>query len=160
MAPRERSFPLTPFPPIDWYPHRLKGHFSRLELQQSRYFNKPSPQVLTHLTLQLPAGIHTPYYYDSVGNVTTSRFRAAAKPKSSTGRSSAVSSFLEIRPRYPLLGGWNYTYTLGWDAPLGDSATYDKSTGKYVVGIPFMTAIPGAAVDQASMTVVFPEGAE
>ncbi|KIM19466.1 hypothetical protein M408DRAFT_47828, partial [Serendipita vermifera MAFF 305830] len=36
----------------------LKGHFSRLELQQSRYFNKPSTQVLTHLTLQLPAGIH------------------------------------------------------------------------------------------------------
>jgi len=43
---------------------------------------------------------------------------------------------------------------------LGDSAKYDKSTGKYVVGVPFMTPIPGAAVDEASMTVIFPEGAE
>ena len=67
---------------------------------------------------------------------------------------------MEIRPRYPLLGGWNYTYTLGWDAPLGDSATFDKSTGKYIVGVPFMTPIPGAAVDEASFTVVLPEGAE
>jgi oligosaccharyltransferase complex subunit alpha (ribophorin I) len=96
-------------------PHRLKGHLSRLELQQSRYLSKLHHQVLTHLTLQLPAGIRSPYYYDYIGNVTASRFRPTAKYKSTTGRSSAASPFLEIRPRYPFLGGWNYTYTLGWD---------------------------------------------
>jgi oligosaccharyltransferase complex subunit alpha (ribophorin I) len=109
--------------------------------------------------MQLPAGIHTPYYYDSIGNVTTSRFRPSSKT-TSTKRPSHANSFLEIRPRFPLLGGWNYTYTLGWDAPLGDSAKYDKETGKYLVAIPFMTPIPGAAVDEASFTITFPEGAE
>lgn len=139
--------------------HRLKGQFSRLELQQARYLGKPQPQVLTAITMQLPAGINAPYYYDSIGNVTTSRFRPSSKPSNSK-RLSSSNSFLEIKPRYPLLGGWNYTYTLGWDAPLGDSAKYDKQTGRYLVAIPIMTPIPGAAVDEASFTVVFPEGAE
>ncbi|PVG00015.1 Ribophorin I [Serendipita vermifera] len=138
---------------------QLKGHFSRLEHQQAKYFNKAQPQLLTHIQLQLPAGIYDPYYYDSIGNVSTSRFRPAPKPSNKKRVSSALS-FLELKPRYPLLGGWNYTYTLGWDAPLGDSAKYEKETGKYIVGIPFMTPIPGAAVDDASVTVVFPEGAE
>lgn len=135
----------------------LKGHFSRLEMQQAKYFNKVQHQVLTHIPLQLPPGIHTPYYYDSIGNVTTSRYRASPKVP---GKKRPMPSFLEIRPRYPLLGGWNYTYTLGWDAPLGDSAKYDSKTGKYVIGVPFMTPITGAAVDEASVTIVFPEGAE
>ncbi|KAG8830547.1 dolichyl-diphosphooligosaccharide--protein glycosyltransferase subunit 1 [Serendipita sp. 399] len=137
----------------------LKGHFSRLELQQAKYFQKTQPQVLQHITLQLPAGIYSPYYYDSIGNVTTSRYRASPplKPGQKTKRST---SFLEIRPRFPLLGGWNYTYTLGWDAPLGDSVKYDAKEGKYVIGVPFMTPIPGASVDNATFTIVFPEGAE
>jgi oligosaccharyltransferase complex subunit alpha (ribophorin I) len=115
--------------------------------------------MLLSIPLQLPAGIHQPYFYDSIGNVSTSRYRPAPK-SSSKNKHSTATSFLEIRPRYPLLGGWNYTYTLGWDAPLGDSGAYDKKTGTYIVGVPFMTAISGAAYDNASVTIVFPEGAE
>ncbi|KAG8777234.1 dolichyl-diphosphooligosaccharide--protein glycosyltransferase subunit 1 [Serendipita sp. 407] len=139
---------------------QLKGHFSRLELQQAKYFHKTQPQVLQYITLQLPAGIHNPYYYDSIGNVTTSRYRASPPVKPGQQKSKRSTSFLELRPRFPLLGGWNYTYTLGWDAPLGDSVKYDSKEGKYVIGVPFMTPIPGAAVDDAKVTIVFPEGAE
>ena len=75
------------------------------------------------------------------------------------GSENARTSVLELRPRYPMMGGWNYSFTLGWDAPLEDYAGYDKSTGKHIVGVPIMTVIPGAVVDEAEIKIVLPEGA-
>ncbi|CCL99426.1 uncharacterized protein FIBRA_01444 [Fibroporia radiculosa] len=135
----------------------LKGHFSRLEHQAANFYGRNPPHVLPGLTLHLPSGIHSAYYYDLVGNVSTSRLREAPSlPNRGQGGSYSV---LELRPRYPIMGGWNYSFTLGWDSPLEDYAGYDKATGKYVVGIPLMTFIPGAVVDEAEIKVVLPEGA-
>lgn len=136
---------------------RLKGHFSRLDHQHQNFYGKPAPHVVNSLPLHLPPGIRNAYYYDLIGNVSTSRLRIAP----SVSRKSNVNqySLLELRPRYPLLGGWNYTFTLGWDAPLADSASYDASSGKYIVQVPIMTVIPGAVVNDAEITVVLPEGA-
>ena len=106
--------------------------------------------------MQLPPNVRDPYFVDIVGNVSTSKFRPASATKSLRGPKFSV---LEIKPRYPLLGGWNYTFTLGWDAPLEDSVKYDKKTGKYVAGIPFFTHIPGSVVDDAEVKVILPEGA-
>lgn len=64
-----------------------------------------------------------------------------------------------MKPRYPIMGGWNFSFTLGWDSPLADSAVYDKETGKYVVAIPIMTNFPGAVVRNAEVNIVLPEGA-
>jgi oligosaccharyltransferase complex subunit alpha (ribophorin I) len=66
---------------------------------------------------------------------------------------------LEVRPRYPLLGGWNYTFTLGWDAPLEDSVRYDEQSNEYIIAIPFFTYLPGSVVDDAEFKVILPEGA-
>ncbi|KAG6817400.1 hypothetical protein H0H87_009044 [Tephrocybe sp. NHM501043] len=135
----------------------LKGHFSRLEHQSQTFYKRPAPQTLPALTLHLPAGISNTYYYDLIGNVSTSRLRVA--PPVPKGSRSNRFSVLELRPRYPILGGWNYSFTLGWDAPLSDSAAYDKSTGKYIVEVPIMTGIPGAVVSSAKVSVILPEGA-
>ena len=115
------------------------------------------PHTLPSLALHLPPGIRNTYYYDLVGNVSTSRLRVApAAPKGSRANRYSV---LELRPRYPLLGGWNYSFTLGWDAPLGDSASWDAKTGNYIVEIPIMTPIPGAVIEEAEVKVILPEGA-
>ena len=135
----------------------MKGHFSRLEHQSSAYFGRSPPHVIPGLTLHLPPGIHDVYYYDLIGNVSTSRLRTA--PSVPKGSPSNQFSVLELKPRYPLLGGWNYSFTLGWDSPLRDSAGYDKQSGKWVVAIPVMTPIPSAVVDQAEVKIVLPEGA-
>lgn len=66
---------------------------------------------------------------------------------------------LELRPRYPLMGGWNYSFTLGWDAPLDNSAGWDPVGQRYVLGVPIMTALPGSVVDDGEVLIVFPEGA-
>ncbi|KAF9259510.1 Ribophorin I [Marasmius fiardii PR-910] len=138
----------------------LKGHFSRLQHQQQAYFNRAASHVLNALILHLPAGIRNAYYYDLIGNVSTSHLRTAPSPRKSDSKASQNQhSVLELRPRYPLMGGWNYTYTLGWDSPLEDSANYDATTGRYIVEIPVMTECPGAVVEDAEVKIVLPEGA-
>ncbi|KAG6814173.1 hypothetical protein H0H92_000849 [Tricholoma furcatifolium] len=135
----------------------LKGHFSRLEHQSQNFHKRPAPHVLPALTLHLPPGISNTYFYDLNGNVSTSHLRVA--PSAGKGSRSNRFSVLDLRPRYPILGGWNYTFTLGWDAPLSDSAVYDKSSGKYIVEVPVMTGIPGAVVNSAEVSIILPEGA-
>lgn len=150
-------FPRLRFYRLNVFISRLKGHFSRLEHQTQNFYKRPAPHVLPALTLHLPPGISNTYYYDLVGNVSTSRLRVA--PAAPKGLRNNRFSILELRPRYPLFGGWNYSFTLGWDASLSDSTVYDKSTGKYIVEIPVMTAIPGAAVNHAEVSIILPEGA-
>lgn len=127
------------------------------------------------MPIQLPAGIHSPYFYDQNGNVSTSHFRStpslpqAESPflnprvldgvKPGTRAHASKFSVLEIRPRYPVLGGWNYTFTLGWDAPLRDWAAYDRKTGKNLVAVPFLNTFKDVAVDEAEFKVILPEGA-
>ncbi|KAI0068710.1 oligosaccharyl transferase alpha subunit [Artomyces pyxidatus] len=136
---------------------KLKGQFSRLDHQSQMFYNRLAPHVLPALTLHLPPGVHSTYFYDLNGNVSTSRFRPAPSvPKASQ---SNQYSLLELRPRYPLMGGWNYSFTFGWDSPLADSAAYDKNTGKYIVGVPVQTHVAGSIVDEAKIKIIFPEGA-
>ena len=137
-----------------WY-YRLKGQFSRLEHQAQAYQHRPAPHVLTELALQLPAGIHSAYYYDTIGNVSTSHLRVA--PSQSQGGLPGRNSLLEIRPRYPLLGGWNYSFTLGWDSPLEDYTGWDAEKGRYIVGVPIMTLFGGSVVEDAEIKVILPE---
>ncbi|CAE6484018.1 unnamed protein product [Rhizoctonia solani] len=138
----------------------LKGHFSRLEHQSQVYFKRQAPHIMKELVLHLPAGARSPYFIDLVGNVSTSHFRPAPPVSAALlSPSKAKSSILELRPRYPLLGGWNYTFTLGYDTPLESAAKYDASTGKYVVAIPYLTNVPGAAFEETELKIILPEGA-
>ncbi|KAJ3986884.1 Ribophorin I [Lentinula detonsa] len=136
---------------------QLKGHFSRLQHQSQSFYGRGAPHVLPLFTVQLPPGIRNTYYIDQIGNVSTSRLRAA--PSVARGVKNTQNSVMELKPRYPIMGGWNYTYTLGWDAPLGDSGSYDSKTGKYLVSVPVMTEIPGAVVNNAEVSIILPEGA-
>ncbi|KAJ7904502.1 Ribophorin I [Mycena olivaceomarginata] len=126
----------------------LKGHFSRLEHQSQTFYKRSAPHVIPGLTLHLPAGIRNTYFYDLNGNVSTSRLRTAP----SVPKEAQISqySLLELKPRYPIMGGWNYTFTLGWDSPLADSASVDKATGKYIVQVPVWTPIPRRDVEFAT----------
>ncbi|KAG6331749.1 hypothetical protein ID866_7343 [Astraeus odoratus] len=135
----------------------LKGHFSRLEYQSQNFFGRLSPHILSRLILHLPSGVTNTYFYDLNGNVSTSNLRVApSMPKTSKINQFSV---LEMRPRYPLLGGWNYSFTLGFDTPLQDSGSWDATNGRYIVAVPVLTHIPGSVVDEAIVKVIMPEGA-
>lgn len=107
------------------------GQFSRLAHQQSKYHSQSPAQILADFSLRLPPSAHSVYYYDTIGNVSTSHFRPGSAGSAGTSRRRVVDSLLELRPRYPILGGWNYSFTVGWDSPLGDALKED-ATGKKV----------------------------
>ena len=136
---------------------RLKGHFSRLDHQRQSYMNQPAGHVVRSVNLYLPPGIRSVYYIDTVGNVSTSHLREA--PSIPKGTKPKQSSMLELRPRYPLMGGWNYSFTLGFDAPLQDWEAYDRRDGRHVVAIPILTQFPDTVIDEVEVKVILPEGA-
>jgi len=96
---------------------KLKGPFSRYDYQRDTSNNHHS--IKSYKTI-LPASAHSAYYRDSNGNISTSQVRM---------RKDWIE--LELRPRYPLFGGWRSAYTLGYSVP---SYQYlYKSSNQYVL---------------------------
>ncbi|GAA5881471.1 hypothetical protein JCM16303_005667 [Sporobolomyces ruberrimus] len=150
----------------------LEGHFARIDHQKAGMMRRQNSLAITSLSITLPANAHSPYYYDSVGNVSTSRFRPSTSPSSSSGSGILPSqkkrintkpspALLELQPRYPLLGGWNFSFTVGYDLPLQDWLKVRKSSSrpKYVAAVPFLTPIKDISVDKVRLEIRLPEGA-
>ncbi|KAF1984355.1 Ribophorin I [Aulographum hederae CBS 113979] len=130
---------------------QLKNHFSRVQWQMSAYSNPPTT-ALKDMRLPLKVGSMNPYFTDDIGNVSTSRFRS--------GRQEAL---LEIKPRYPVFGGWKYSFRIGWDANLKNFLRKLKATDGYVLQVPFMEGPKineGIEFERLAVRVVLPEGAK
>lgn len=129
---------------------QLKNHFSRVEWQKTSYLNPPS-SALKELKLPLHPGAVDPYFTDDIGNVSTSRFRPGRK-----------ENLLELKPRYPVFGGWKYSFRVGWNADLS-SYLRKLSTGEsYVLKVPFLEGPrigEGIAYARVNLRVILPEGA-
>ncbi|KAI9608361.1 hypothetical protein KEM48_003296 [Puccinia striiformis f. sp. tritici PST-130] len=146
----------------------LKGSFSRVVHHNAIYARSPggTAHVLTGLTLELPQGVKSPYYIDTIGNVSTSRFRpsmpaAGTVPINQQNKfkkvKEAKSSKLELTPRYPIAGGWNYTFTIGYNLDAG-RLLKQTEPGTYILKVPFFTNALDVPIDQATLRVRLPEG--
>ena len=141
----------------------LKGHFSRIEHQMSAFFKKDNSHILSNMVMHLPPGARDAYFVDQAGNVSTSNFRQApASPSHITTSPHLLpgnrASVLDLKPRYPILGGWNYSFSVGWNVRLSDG-WQSLEGGRYSIKVPFMTPITDVAVDEAQTTIILPEGA-
>lgn len=65
----------------------------------------------------IPASAKDVYYRDEIGNISTSHMRI---------QDDAVE--LDLRPRFPLFGGWKTHYKIGYNVP---SYEYLYSYGKF-----------------------------
>ena len=149
---------------------QLKGHFSRIEHQMASFYNKGSGSALSSLSFQLPPGAKDAWFIDQIGNVSTSRFRASspnpALVTASAGLPASAAlaskmSLLELQPRFPLLGGWNYSFSIGYTLPLSAGGWTKRllRSDDYITAIPLFTPLKDVAVDHVSTTIVLPEGA-
>ncbi|PWZ01771.1 Ribophorin I [Testicularia cyperi] len=145
---------------------RLKGHFSRIEHQMAAFYKRGSANALSTFNMLLPSGARDPYFIDQIGNVSTSRFRpSGADPALLSNLQAAPQpqrlSLLELQPRFPLLGGWNYTFSVGFNVPLSSGGWGRKIPGlanEYVVAVPLFTAMKDVAVDSVVTSILLPEG--
>ncbi|CCD62020.1 Dolichyl-diphosphooligosaccharide--protein glycosyltransferase subunit 1 [Caenorhabditis elegans] len=82
----------------------LDGPFSRIDYQMDRRGRRQP--ALQQFTTVLPAQAKDIYYRDEIGNISTSAVRIRAD-----------SVDVEIRPRFPLFGGWKTSYVIGYNLP-------------------------------------------
>uniref|UniRef100_A0A8R1DFK8 Dolichyl-diphosphooligosaccharide--protein glycosyltransferase subunit 1 n=1 Tax=Caenorhabditis japonica TaxID=281687 RepID=A0A8R1DFK8_CAEJA len=82
----------------------LEGTFSRIDYQMDRRGRRQP--AFQQFTTVLPAQAKDIYYRDEIGNITTSAVRIRAD-----------SVDVEIRPRFPLYGGWKTSYVIGYNVP-------------------------------------------
>jgi oligosaccharyltransferase complex subunit alpha (ribophorin I) len=130
---------------------RLRSHFSRVSWQMTQFGPAAGHTTAAkELRLTMGGAAADAYYTDDIGNVSTSRF--------SPGRRESA---LDIKPRYPVFGGWNYSFKVGWNADL--AAFLRRGDGdRYVLKVPFMEGpktAEGIEYGKVTVRVVLPEGA-
>jgi oligosaccharyltransferase complex subunit alpha (ribophorin I) len=128
----------------------LSTQFNRVKWAQSQYFIGVS-HALKDLRVPLQVGSADVYFTDTIGNVSTSRFR-----------SSKREALLELKPRYPIFGGWKYPFTIGWNS---NAANFLRKTasGGFVFKAPFIEGpkqAEGVEYSSVNIRVLLPEGAE
>lgn len=90
------------------YGAALKGSFSRFEYMRKQ----GGAAAVKSIHSLLPTLANDVYYRDEIGNISTSNLRQASKSKASEPLD------FELRPRFPLFGGWNTHYTIGYNLPI------------------------------------------
>ncbi|PCG89889.1 Ribophorin I [Penicillium occitanis (nom. inval.)] len=129
----------------------LSKNFDRVEWARQSY-GLGASSALQELKYPLKPGSVDPYFTDDVGNVSTSRYRPG-----NPGR----EAHLELKPRYPVFGGWKYSFRVGWNNGL---SSFLRKVGaeSYVLKVPFIEGpkvAEGIQYDQVVVRVILPEGA-
>ncbi|KAF5455604.1 hypothetical protein F2P56_025164 [Juglans regia] len=120
-----------------------KGEFSRLDFQARPHVRGAS--AIRHLVAKLPPRVHSIYYRDEIGNISTSNLWGDHK-----------KTEMVIEPRYPMFGGWRTAFTIGYSLPLQDFLF--QSEGKRYVNISFGSPVNEVVIDTLIVKVVLPEG--
>ena len=101
----------------------------------------------------LPAGATNVYYIDRIGNVSTSNFRPGK-----TGKKKK-NSVLEMRPRYPLYGGWKTDFIIGYDVPSAELISIDPISRVHTLNVSFGIPFKDPVTDLLITRIALPEGA-
>ncbi|KAK0592123.1 hypothetical protein LWI29_013664 [Acer saccharum] len=124
---------------------RHKGVFSRVDYQARSFSGAYS---FKQLLARLPPRVHSVYYRDEIGNISSSHLRTDSR-----------KSELEIEPRYPLFGGWKATFVIGYVLPLQDFL-FESSDGRRYLNFTFGCPLVETVVDKFTIKVVLPEGSK
>ncbi|KAJ8963525.1 hypothetical protein NQ314_005567 [Rhamnusium bicolor] len=123
---------------------KLKGPFSRYDYQRDT--GTAHHSIKSYRTI-LPASAHSVYYRDSNGNISTSTVRP---------RKEWIE--LELRPRFPLFGGWQSSYTLGYSVP-SYQYLFKNPSGEYVLNMRIIDHVfDDMHVEELETAIVLPVG--
>ncbi|XP_058488644.1 dolichyl-diphosphooligosaccharide--protein glycosyltransferase subunit 1 [Solea solea] len=122
----------------------LKGPFSRYDYQ--RQSDSGISSVKSFKTI-LPASAQDVYYRDEIGNISTSHLQVLDD-----------SVEVEVRPRFPLFGGWKTHYIIGYNLP---SYEYLYTLGdQYALKMRLIDHVyDDQVIDAMTVKIILPEGA-
>ncbi|CAI9717890.1 dolichyl-diphosphooligosaccharide--protein glycosyltransferase subunit 1-like [Octopus vulgaris] len=122
----------------------LKGPFSRYDYQR----NQDGVSSIKSFKTILPAAARDVYYRDEIGNISTSHLKEMDD-----------SVELELRPRFPLFGGWKTQYYIGYNVPSYEYL-YNKGD-KYLLKMRLMDHVfDDQIVDHLTVKIILPEGSK
>ncbi|KAF7693407.1 dolichyl-diphosphooligosaccharide--protein glycosyltransferase subunit 1 [Silurus meridionalis] len=122
----------------------LKGPFSRYDYQ--RQSDSGISSIKSFKTI-LPASAQDVYYRDEIGNISTSHLQVLED-----------SVEVEVRPRFPLFGGWKTHYIIGYNLP---SYEYLYTLGdQYALKMRLVDHVyDDQVIDLLTVKLILPEGA-
>ncbi|KAF9130180.1 proteasome regulatory particle base subunit [Mortierella sp. 14UC] len=126
----------------------LKGQFSRIDYQRNPMGIREGNGVLGFQT-KIPKLARDIYYRDEIGNISTSAI--AHQPDHVQ---------LMLKPRFPLFGGWNTTWYIGYNTPLDGYLRKVTGTDKHILKVPVISPMPDTTYEEVEIRVVLPEGAK
>ncbi|CAA93296.1 dolichyl-diphospho-oligosaccharide-protein glycosyltransferase Ost1 [Schizosaccharomyces pombe] len=124
---------------------KLKSNFDRAKWYMGNFYN-PVSTAINRVVYSLPRNSKDVYYTDEVGNITTSHMRVEPH-----------QTWIELNPRYPVFGGWNYLFQLDWKMPYEEFRS-SKNRREYL-DIPLAWSPGDMIYEKAVWSYVFPEGA-
>lgn len=123
---------------------KLKGGFSRFDHQMRRNTETAS---FSHLYAKLPRTAEDLYYRDQIGNISTSDLFFEHDHIA-----------LDVGMRFPVFGGWQSQFYIGYSLPTESVLYYDIDKRKYFLRIDFFTIFEDVWVEEQEIKVVLPEG--
>jgi len=121
----------------------LTGEFSRFEYQR---VGNTAPASFNLLKGSLPPFASGIYYRDVIGNISTSHVR-----------NTRQETVIEINPRFPMFGGWQTEFEIGYNTPAKKLLSV-LDDGSYLLNASFGSMFSSVAIDAAEIRVIFPEG--
>ncbi|KAK5103256.1 vacuolar transporter chaperone [Lithohypha guttulata] len=132
----------------------LMDNFNRVLWAQSNFYQGAPSSALKELKVPLKPGSADPYFTDDIGNVSTSRFRP----------SEVRDASLELKPRYPIFGGWKYSFKIGWNNALSLFVRKLKTpSDTYILSVPFLEGpkmSEGIQYERMEFRIILPEGSK
>eukprot|EP01006_Ploeotia_vitrea_P010669 TRINITY_DN27682_c0_g1_i1.p2 TRINITY_DN27682_c0_g1~~TRINITY_DN27682_c0_g1_i1.p2 ORF type:complete len:452 (+),score=37.59 TRINITY_DN27682_c0_g1_i1:58-1413(+) len=122
----------------------FKGIYSRLDFEQRR-----PTTAITAISALIPKAAVDIYYRDTIGNISTSTVRVHSKSKLE----------VEMKPRYPLMGGWKANFYWGYNVPLSAVCKQLEGSDSWELTIPRAQNIRDIWVEQLEVDVRLPDGA-
>lgn len=128
---------------------RLKGQFSRVDYAKA-LADRRNVNAVSAIPVFIPDNAYDVYFNDRIGNVSTSSIVPHPLEQ--------AISVLQLRPRYPIAGGWNYSWFHGYNLPAYDFV-HRLPNNQYQLQIPFDINIPQSAIKHYKLRIRLPEGA-
>ena len=122
----------------------LLGGFSRFEHQMRRNTDTAS---FSRLYAKLPKSASNIYYRDQIGNISTSDLYFEAD-----------KTAFEISTRFPIFGGWQTNFYIGYSIPTQSALFFESDTNRYKLKIDFFTIFEDVWVEELEIKVILPEG--
>ena len=147
ISPWSRSIYISNEVKVSHIGAKLKGPFSRIDFQRDHMNGISS---VRNLNAELPRTAQNVYYRDGIGNISTSNIKYLS-----------TTTLVNLKPRFPLFGGWVTDFNLGYRVPSADFIKEPSSGNEFVLRIPFTDVLyENMVIDDATVSVTLPAGAK